>query len=354
LERPFWYDNGETPSDLYEEFAYPKDKKLLPDWTPAFIKRSSSDSSAASTSAGPSPSPEVDSPTSILRGVSPPLSPDHDGSPLWGCEDSSRHPHVEEGNTVFEKSPSLQVRKVFVGGIPQTVDQGELYKLFSKVARVKKAWLQMYSQERSVTNARKHRGFGFVVFSEQQSVDQLLGEDTSRFITFGEGLQFEVKRAVGKLIAASPIPEPKQWPSGAFTVKKNMTSPQSGSVATSAPSSGSPTMVASQVADPGARALPHVPPFPAWDVQTQRERVLVPYESMPLPLPSWPQVTTLPPQRMVVQCVMCPTLPTVAPTRAPPSVNNNSLMNFLVGQGPPNQEDLEMMLLHAMPDHYDD
>merc|ERR1712048_1524328 len=100
--------------------------------------------------------------------------------------------------------------KIFVGGIPQSVDSTDLYKLFSKVAKVKKAWLQMHSQERCVSNARKHRGFGFVVFSDKQVVDNLMGEDTSKFIELGDGIQFEIKRAVGKLVATTPSPDLSQ------------------------------------------------------------------------------------------------------------------------------------------------
>merc|ERR1719454_2669669 len=50
----------------------------------------------------------------------------------------------EEITSSPEKAKWAQVRKIFVGGIPQSMDQNSLYKLFSKTAKVKKAWLQMF------------------------------------------------------------------------------------------------------------------------------------------------------------------------------------------------------------------
>jgi hypothetical protein len=88
-----------------------------------------------------------------------------------------------------------QACKIFVGGIPQRIDQKALCEMFGKVAKLKKAWLQML---RDGQDMRKHRGFGFVVFSAKDAVDQLLGEDFSRFITFEGNLKLEVKRAVGQ------------------------------------------------------------------------------------------------------------------------------------------------------------
>jgi hypothetical protein len=98
----------------------------------------------------------------------------------------------------------LQARKVFVGGIPQTVDQNGLYHMFSKAGKVKKTWIQTHRGDRSEdssSTARNHRGFGFVIFHEKQSVDRMLGDKPS--IRFGEDVQLEVRRAIGKIGACN-------------------------------------------------------------------------------------------------------------------------------------------------------
>jgi hypothetical protein len=65
---------------------------------------------------------------------------------------------------------------------------------FSTYGQVQKAWLQHFGQGQ--THAKIHRGFGFVIFCEARSVDQLLGNDSSRFVKFDNGPRVEVKRAV--------------------------------------------------------------------------------------------------------------------------------------------------------------
>jgi hypothetical protein len=101
----------------------------------------------------------------------------------------------------------LQARKVFVGGVPQTVDQNGLYQMFSKHGKVKKAWLQLFLKDQ-MPNAKNHRGFGFVIFYERTSIDQLLGEDFSRFVYFDD-LKLEVKRSVGKTSLAATDEQPE-------------------------------------------------------------------------------------------------------------------------------------------------
>merc|ERR1712048_772846 len=79
--------------------------------------------------------------------------------------------------------------------------------------------------DRGGCNAKKHRGFGFVIFSDKNAVDNLLGEDTSRFITVGDGLRFEVKRAVGKFAGVGLTPDRSQAPHGTPSEKKHTGSP---------------------------------------------------------------------------------------------------------------------------------
>merc|ERR1719253_1716514 len=137
--------------------------------------------------------------------MSPPSSPDHvpDVSPDLddgiGSPTRDHQPRCSPGAN--DKSSWLQARKVFVGGIPQSVDQNGLYHIFSKIGKVKKAWLQLFHTEHSagrVATTKKHRGFGFVIFYEKHSIDRLLGDDASRFVTLENDVKFEVKRAIGK------------------------------------------------------------------------------------------------------------------------------------------------------------
>merc|ERR1719199_2387950 len=155
--------------------------KTLPDFMPAFEARCLSSASTCMTSPPP-------------FSLSPPSSPDRAFVRLDDGDDiesptPGQQPQCPPG--ALDKSSWLQARKVFVGGVPQTIDQNALYHMFSKVGKVKKAWLQLFHHERASqadaaqrSTARKHRGFGFVIFYEKQSIDKLLGSDASRFICF--------------------------------------------------------------------------------------------------------------------------------------------------------------------------
>lgn len=328
--RSFWYDVVDTTRGFHEETACNTHAKVLPDWTPAFFRAASN----ASTSAGPSPALELDSPSRLLRCSSSSLSPGYT-SPLQDASSRSEHYLLQSQQSVeksgeFDKSSSLHNKKVFVGGIPQTVDQGELVKIFSKVAHVKKAWLQM---ERSVGNAKRHRGFGFVIFSDKQAVDSLLGEDTSRFIRFGSGLQFEVKRAVGKHVGTAITPEKGQRP-GTNAKIHMVASPQTVSVSQSASMQSTPV---SCLVDASAE-FSQVPPFPTFPAASVPERETAKFFSE-ASTPTW--LTVLPEQHTIEQPVMCP-------------ATTKNLMDFLVGRRPRDEQELERLLLHAMPDHYDD
>lgn len=92
-----------------------------------------------------------------------------------------------------------QDRKVFVGGVPQDLNQDDLYAIFSEYAGVKKAWLQKCraGDDGSVSSPpQNHRGFGFVIFHDAQAIDDLLGSGSSRFIVLRNGTKLEVKRAL--------------------------------------------------------------------------------------------------------------------------------------------------------------
>lgn len=93
---------------------------------------------------------------------------------------------------------SRQVGKVFVGGVPQDMNGDDLYNVFIEYGGVKKAWLQSYrTVGRGVqSSSHNHRGFGFVIFYDASSVDNLIGRGQSRFLSLSDGRRLEVKRAV--------------------------------------------------------------------------------------------------------------------------------------------------------------
>lgn len=103
----------------------------------------------------------------------------------------------DAGHTKDESSPPAQIRKVFVGGIPQDLNADDLYKIFSEFAAVKKAWLQRHRAKAvDASPPRHHRGFGFVIFHDESVVEQLLGPNVSRFHVLADGRKLEIKRAV--------------------------------------------------------------------------------------------------------------------------------------------------------------
>mmetsp|Transcript_39363 Transcript_39363/g.111329 ORF Transcript_39363/g.111329 Transcript_39363/m.111329 type:complete len:372 (+) Transcript_39363:67-1182(+) len=155
--------------------------------------------SAVSTSAGPTPGPDEK------------LSPQQSKNDGYGVALqnpaglSKKLPMalpmgaVECKSNTDASAMSSQVRKVFVGGIPQDLTQDELYNIFSEFSRVKKAWLQRYranAGNQGSAPPHNHRGFGFVIFYDGTAVDQMLGQNFSRFIILSDGRKLEVKRAV--------------------------------------------------------------------------------------------------------------------------------------------------------------
>lgn len=112
-----------------------------------------------------------------------------------------------------------QDRKVFVGGVPQDMNQDDLYGVFSEYSGVKKAWLQKCKPPANTTPTpppQNHRGFGFVIFHDADAVDKLLDPnhqdvkwkdgDMSRYISLANGKKIEVKRA----ISSNKMPDGRQ------------------------------------------------------------------------------------------------------------------------------------------------
>mmetsp|Transcript_28862 Transcript_28862/g.47694 ORF Transcript_28862/g.47694 Transcript_28862/m.47694 type:complete len:489 (+) Transcript_28862:60-1526(+) len=154
--------------------------------------------SSISTSAGPTPSPD--------GRTSPGFTPSSAGPGRRGNAGKLRAFESDAGRDVSKALPA-QVRKVFVGGIPQDMQQEGLTQLFSEWAPVKKAWVQRFkdvTKSKVTQTTHNHRGFGFVIFHDTSAVDQILGNADSKFIKTRDGHhQLEVKRA----ISSSEMPD---------------------------------------------------------------------------------------------------------------------------------------------------
>lgn len=78
--------------------------------------------------------------------------------------------------------------KIFIGGLPASVNEAEVHSFFSEYGKVVEAII-MYDQEQ-----KRSRGFGFVTFETEDPVHQLTGQ---RYVEMG-GKQVECKRAEPK------------------------------------------------------------------------------------------------------------------------------------------------------------
>jgi hypothetical protein len=325
--RPLWYDVDAPAEELLEHLQAPLKKKTpileFPEWLPAFEVCSTS---RASTSVGSSPGLEEPS----TPAHTPARSPERPRSPQVPAESTKQV-------STSEQQANKQCRKVFVGGIPQSIDHNELYKMFNKIAKVKKAWLQMFQADKenqAPANAasKQHRGFGFVVFSDARSVDQLLGEDFSKFINFGDDLKLEVKRAIGKPNASATTPESVREGSTCGTPQEHL-----GSISLSAALCETRTANAEQnVACPIllAEAVDNTPCVGPMQWQCGGHFAILPC------VPPFPFVEASP-----------QIAATVSPERYDvPDV----LLDGFLGQKPQSKEELAFVLQQAMPEIYED
>jgi hypothetical protein len=251
----------------------------------------------------------------------PGASPEHPGSPPI-------HEDAEGQTPSNELRIDKQCRKVFVGGIPQSIDSNGFYRMFNKIAKVKKAWLQMFqtdkeNQEPSDATSKRHRGFGFVVFSEARSVDNLLGDEFSTFIEFGDDLTLEVKRAISKTNVSGATPESSQEKTerlssislAAALCGKHNTNPEHRRISL-ADTLGNQPCAASlhwQCSE-STLGLPCLPPFPFAELSSQ---AVVTSAREPHDLPDF-------------------------------------LLEGYPGQKPQSKEELALVLQRAMPDAYED
>jgi len=143
--------------------------------------------SSVSTTAGPTPTPEVFDKFMPGATAQTPSTPEKVAQPAGA-------------RTAERATPLAQPNKLFVGGIPQQMTQEELAQVLSQIGRVERAWLQKrrYSQAHQTASALTHRGFGFALFESQASVDRWLGGKSSRFLELKdwEGRMLEIKKAV--------------------------------------------------------------------------------------------------------------------------------------------------------------
>lgn len=97
-------------------------------------------------------------------------------------------------------------RKLFVGGVPQDMHQTDLYSIFSEYGKVKKAWVQKCKHVSNDSEApQNHRGFGFVIFVDESTIEHLLGGNSARFIMLPNGRKLEIKLALSSnKIASDP------------------------------------------------------------------------------------------------------------------------------------------------------
>jgi hypothetical protein len=77
--------------------------------------------------------------------------------------------------------------------------QDDLVSIFSGVGPVERAWLQRHRRDSlfATSSTKNHRGFGFVVFRDDEAVAKLLGAHFSIFLDLpGSGRALEVKQAL--------------------------------------------------------------------------------------------------------------------------------------------------------------
>lgn len=270
---------------------------------------------------------------------SPPLSAhSSDMAAFDGSDESPSHCLAHRNSPSPPQDLWKQCRKVFVGGIPQSIDQDGFHAMFNQMGKIEKAWLQ-WQHDVEGRAQQKHRGFGFVIFRDGRTVDQLLGQEKSKYIWFGNSLKLEVKRAFGKtdFVYCTPQADYNKGFKG-----KNQQQKQCGSH--SSPTSPSqmwgrnsmPTPSHSMMSHPWLyHDLPGVPAFPYSDSQS-----MDPSQSR------GPSMPTTPLQRHIHD-------PSPPPALSSPDCMTNALLAGIVGQHCDRRE-LEQMLRAALPERYED
>jgi len=258
-----------------------------------------------------------------------------------------------------DKAYLKQSKKVFVGGIPQNIDETSFCEMFSQIGKIEKAWLQ-WQHAPDGQPTYKHRGFGFIVFREKRSIDDLLGQEMSKHVWFGDSLKLEVKRATAK--ADSPFGTPPATPeyysgrtfgyhhrqslqkaygedftnhSGGYVADQAASRSRAASCSSSTtwPSNPSPSSPESWSKHPWLfQNGPSIPPFPVESKVTE------------------------PSHNRVVASMNSPQQPFTSPPSPPIQSCTDYVATFLggLGQRPRDSHELEQMLHQAQPECYED
>ncbi|GLU23874.1 hypothetical protein SLE2022_398500 [Rubroshorea leprosula] len=107
--------------------------------------------------------------------------------------------HIINRNASVHGSPVPgRTKKIFVGGLPSSVTEGEFKKYFDQFGTITDV-VVMYDH-----NTQRPRGFGFITYDSEEAVDRVLHK------TFHElnGKMVEVKRAVPKELSPGPSRSP--------------------------------------------------------------------------------------------------------------------------------------------------
>ncbi|KAK9925271.1 hypothetical protein M0R45_033600 [Rubus argutus] len=94
-------------------------------------------------------------------------------------------------------SEGFETKKIFVGGIPRTVNEDEFGTFFSHFGEIKE---HRIIRDHSTGGSR---GFGFITFQTEQAVDDILGMGNK--LDFA-GVQVDIKKAVPKKPNVAPPP----------------------------------------------------------------------------------------------------------------------------------------------------
>jgi len=328
--RQFWYD--EAARNVVEDEATHELREVL--WhkgghlsgcMPAFAGPGGC-LSAGSTRATTTTPPRLGTPPP--PSLSPPSTDCSETVPFDMSDESPAHfQAIRNLGGPQEKEHWRQTRKVFVGGIPQTIDVNSFSQLFSQIGKIEKAWLQ-WQYDSDGRAMHKHRGFGFVVFRDLRTIDHLLGQELSKYIWFGNDLKLEVKRAFGKTEFAS-TPHSDQGHKGKSPKHRFHGSQCSTPLSQTWQSNSSP--MSSAISHPWLYSnSPSVPPFPCME-----SKALEPSQSRGA------SMATSPPSD-----VSYPALSEC--------MTNASWICGFVGQQPRDRQELEHMLQAALPDHYED
>jgi len=363
IPRELWYDDAsrgivedEATHELREVLGHKGGR--FSDWMPAFTGPGACLSAGSTSATTPGSTRCATTPGRLDTPPPPTFSP----PPSTDCSETAPFDASDESPAHFQASripgnPQdkelwRQSRKVFVGGIPQTIDVNGFSQLFNQIGKVEKAWLQ-WQHDSDGRAMQKHRGFGFVVFRNATTIDHLIGQEMSKHIWFGDSLKLEVKRAFGKseYVSTPHSDYPKcpgtpqlEYPKGPGTPHsdyhkgKNLKQRLHGSQCSS-PSSqtwqsnSSPAPSTSWMSHPWLYSnLPGVPPFPCMESKA------------PEPSQSRGASMTTSPSPIVSQR---------ARSHSEHMTNDPTWICGFVGQQPRDRQELEQMLRAATPTHYE-